>query len=178
MHIRSTNVLRLRRSPLRGAVAGLLAGIFGAAAMNRYWAIVSAVRTARSGGASAARASEEDDATVRTASAISEKVAHHALTRGEKSVAGPAVHYAIGALTGAFYGALAELPPRARVSVGRGAAMGAAVWLSGDEVAVWLLGFAKPPTQYPASTHLLSLGAHLVYGMTTDLVCRIVRVAV
>jgi hypothetical protein len=145
--------------------------------MNRYWAIVSAVHTARSDGASSPGAPEEDDAPVRAASAISERLAHHALTRQEKKVAGPAMDYAIGALAGALYGALPELAPRARVSVGRGAAFGATVWLSGDEIAVSLLGLAKPPWQYPASTHLLSLGAHLVYGMTTDLVRRIVRAA-
>ena len=177
MRVRITNILRPRRSPLRGAVAGILGGIFGAAAMNRYWAIVSDVREARSDGASEPGVAEQDDATVRVASAISERAAHHALTRGEKRVAGPAVHYAMGALSGALYGALAELAPRARVGAGRGAGLGAAMWISSDEVGLWLLGFAKPPTQYPASAHLLSLGAHLVYGTTTDLVRRVVRIA-
>jgi hypothetical protein len=39
---------------------------------------------------------EEDDTTVKTASAISEGIFDHHLTKSEKKVAGPTVHYALG----------------------------------------------------------------------------------
>ncbi len=34
--------------------------------------------------------------------------------------------------------------------------MGTALWLLGDEIAVWLLGLAAPPTRYPAKLHVHS----------------------
>jgi putative membrane protein len=54
---------------------------------------------------------QDEDSTVKTASAISEGVFRHALTEDEKKVAGPAVHYAFGAGVGGVYGALAEMAP-------------------------------------------------------------------
>jgi putative membrane protein len=120
-----------------------------------------------------AKQQEGDDATVKAASAISEGVFHHPLSPEEKKVAGPAVHYAMGATMGALYGALAELDTRA--SLGAGIPFGAAVWLAADEVAVPALGLGKPPNQTPASIHASALASHAVYGLTTDLVRRGLR---
>ena len=53
------------------------------------------------------------------------------------------VHYAFGAFTGAFYGALSELEPGA--AGGAGVPFGAAVWLIADEMGVPLAGFAGAP---------------------------------
>ncbi len=114
-----------------------------------------------------------DDATVKAASAISEGVFDHKLTKKEKKVAGPAVHFAFGTATGAFYGALAEVAPL--VGVGAGLPFGAIFWLAADEAAVPALGLSKSPTEYPLSTHANALASHLVYGLTTDLVRRAVR---
>ena len=47
----------------------------------------------------------QDDTTVRTASAISEEIFDHKLTRIEKKIAGPAVHYGLGTGVGGLYGA-------------------------------------------------------------------------
>ncbi|MDT7541897.1 MAG: putative rane protein [Acidobacteriota bacterium] len=117
--------------------------------------------------------SSDDDATERTASAISVGVFDHELTKSEKEGAGTAVHYAFGTGTGAFYGAAAELAPA--LTTGAGAPFGAAVWLAADEGLVPLLGLSKSPTEYPVSTHLYSLASHFVYGLTTELVRRVVR---
>jgi uncharacterized membrane protein YagU involved in acid resistance len=117
--------------------------------------------------------SSDDDATERTASAISVGVFDRELTEGEKETAGTAVHYAFGTGTGAFYGAAAELLPE--VTIGAGVPFGAAVWLAADEGLVPLLGLSKSPTEYPLSTHLYALASHFVYGLTTELMRRIVR---
>jgi putative membrane protein len=45
----------------------------------------------------------------------------------------------------------------------------------GDEIAVPALGLSKSPREYPISTHLQSLAAHFVYGLTTEVVRRTVR---
>src|SRR5258708_7775926 len=52
-----------------------------------------------------------EDATVKTAAAVSRKLFEHELTVEEKKIAGPAVHYAYGAMAGAVYGGMAELLP-------------------------------------------------------------------
>ncbi|MEA2603526.1 MAG: putative rane protein [Acidobacteriota bacterium] len=116
---------------------------------------------------------QEEDATVKTAEAISEGLFHHELTRDEKKVAGPAVHYGFGILTGAIYGALAELNPA--VTRGAGLPFGTAVWLGADEVAVPAFRLSGPPLSTPPSVHARALAAHLVYGLATETARRLVR---
>ncbi len=116
---------------------------------------------------------EQTDATVKAASAISEGLFDHELTKGEKKIAGPAVHYAFGTAVGGLYGAVAELAPE--VSAGAGLPFGVVFWLVADETAVPLLGFSKGPTEHPLSTHAYALASHFVYGLTTDVVRRAMR---
>ena len=52
---------------------------------------------------------------------------------------------------------------------------GTAVWLGADEVAVPAFGLAGPPWEHPASVHARALTAHLVYGVATEGVRRLVR---
>jgi hypothetical protein len=114
-----------------------------------------------------------DDATVKAASAVSEGIFDHKLTKGEKKIAGPAVHYAFGTSVGGLYGAVAEVAPE--VTAGAGLPFGAAFWLVADETAVPLLGLSKAPTEYPLSTHAYALASHFVYGLTAEAVRRTVR---
>ncbi len=166
---------------LKGLVAGLVGGLVASWAMNGFQALSSKVseeieKMQDDGSARQSKKKEEDggdDATVKAASAISEGVFDHKLTKKEKKVAGPAVHFAFGSATGAFYGALAEVAPL--VSTGAGLPFGAIFWLAADEAAVPALGLSKPPTEYPLSTHANALASHFVYGLTTDLVRRVVR---
>ena len=115
----------------------------------------------------------QDDATVKTAKAISKNVFGHELKESEEKPAGAAVHYAFGTLTGGLYGAMAEVAPQ--VTAGTGVPFGAAFWLAADEVTVPLRGLAKGPAAYPLSTHVYALASHLVYGATAELTRRCVR---
>jgi putative membrane protein len=118
---------------------------------------------------------DEEPANIKAAEAISENLFEHELKKSEKKVAGEAVHYAMGATSGAIYGAMAEVFPV--VTAGEGLPFGTAVWLIADDVVVPALGLSKPPTDYPLSTHAYALASHLIYGLTTDLVRRGVRAA-
>jgi uncharacterized membrane protein YagU involved in acid resistance len=51
---------------------------------------------------------------------------------------------------------------------GFGLAYAAALWLAADEIMVPALKLSKTPDEYPLSKHLEGLGAHLVYGATTE----------
>ncbi|PYS91386.1 MAG: hypothetical protein DMF64_12485 [Acidobacteria bacterium] len=179
---------------LKGLAAGIAGGLVASFVMNQFQALWSKLTEdeERSHGAQSrqqgtpqhgvarelqARGSdeEEDDATERTAQAIAEGVFDHKLSKPAKQTAGAAVHYAFGMTTGAFYGATCELLPEA--AAGAGLPFGAFVWLTADEGVVPLLGLSKPPTEYPLEKHAYAFAAHLVYGLTTELVRRAVRAA-
>ncbi|MCA1564400.1 MAG: DUF1440 domain-containing protein [Acidobacteria bacterium] len=93
--------------------------------------------------------------------------------RGEKETAGTAFHYAMGATSGALYGAVAEVLSGDKV--GAGVPFGAAVWLIADEGLVSAVGLSKSPTEYPLSIHAYAISSHLVFGLTTELVRRAMR---
>jgi len=163
---------------VKGLAAGLIGGLVASWTMNQFQALTTklAEEMEKSQGGKkkqAAQKKEGDDATVKAASAISEGLFDHKLTKSEKKVAGPAVHYALGTLTGGLYGAAAELAPI--ISSGVGLPFGAVFWLAADEAAVPALGLSKAPTEYPLSTHAYALASHFVYGLTTDIVRRAVR---
>ena len=171
----------------KGLVAGLAGGLIASWTMNQFQAAWTRIAegSEKSHGAQSMKPSdgssgdqsqdvnEQDDATVETAKVISKQLFGHELQESEKQPAGAAVHYTFGTVTGGLYGALAEVSPQ--VTMGAGVPFGAAFWLIADEVTVPLLGLAKGPTEYPASTHVYALASHLVYGVTAELSRRALR---
>ena len=171
----------------KGLAAGLVGGLIASWTMNRFQDMWSKLAeefgqsagqsSTRDGGGESQQAQgggeEQTDATVKAASAISEGIFDHKLTKSEKKIAGPAVHYTFGTSVGGLYGAVAELAPE--VTAGAGLPFGAAFWLVADETAVPLLGLSKAPTEYPIGTHAYALASHFVYGLTAEAVRRAVR---
>jgi putative membrane protein len=169
----------------KGFVAGLVGGLVASWTMNRFqdvWLKLAENGDRSAGGRSAKQREGEqrangdekqDDTTVRAASAISEGMFHHKLSGNEKKIAGAAVHYGLGTGVGGLYGAVAEVVPE--VTNGTGLPFGVAFWLVADETAVPVLGLSKPPTGYPASTHVYALVSHLVFGFTAEVVRRNLR---
>ncbi len=176
-------------SVLKGLAAGLIGGLVASWVMSEFQAVWSKVsesleqsqdgkqsqgeEQSESGQSSSGGGEEQEPATVKAAEMISEGVFDHELAKSERKPAGEAVHYAMGATSGAIYGVMSELVPS--VAVGAGLPFGAAVWLISDDVAVPALGLSKSPTEYPLSTHAYALVSHFVYGLTTDIVRRAVR---
>ncbi len=82
--------------------------------------------------------------------------------------AGIGVHYALGIMPGAIYGAL-----RRRVDglgAGRGLLYGLALFLVNDELLNPILGLSSGPTAHPPQAHVRGLAGHLALGVATDLV--------
>ena len=172
---------------VRGIAAGALAGLAASWVMNRLQTnqCAQSSRSARSRGPAQAASRQPrqhkkpehngagDNATVKTAEMISQKVFHRDLTPVEKRLAGPVVHYAYGSLVGGIYGGLAELMPI--VAAGVGMPFGFALWLLGDEIAVPALGLGKSPLETPGEVHADALAAHFMYGATMDLCRRVLR---
>ncbi len=149
----------------KGFGAGLAGGLIASAAMGSIHAMAAKLEEPPP--------PREEDATVKTASAISEGLFCHKLTEEQKKMAGPLVHFGFGATVGAFYGAMAELNPAA--TTGFGAPFGAAVWLGAHVVMVPALGLAKPATESPLTKEAAELAAHFVYGAVTELCRRLIR---
>lgn len=179
---------------LKGALAGFIGGLVASWTMNQFQAALGKLMEGveKAHGAQSLKpdeggpgnslqtnreseedGEEEEDATEKVADAISENIFGHELEEDEKETAGAAVHYAFGASMGGVYGIAAEVVPE--VCAGLGLPFGAVFWLTADEMVVPLLGLAKPPTEYPLSTHAYSLASHLVYGLTAELVRKSVR---
>ena len=158
---------------LRGVVAGAVGGLVASYVMNQFQAGVSYAQKELMD--EPARSARGDDATVKTANAISRKTRGRRVAQRDKKKAGSAVHYGFGAMCGAVYGLLAETVPASKL--GFGTAYGSAVWLLADEIAVPALGLSQPISETPAGAHAKALASHWVYGVTTDLTRRVIMQA-
>ena len=177
---------------LKGLAAGAVAGLAAAWAMNQFqaaWSRLSRGEERPHGAQSLQRGSprhgvggrlraegrdsERDDAPERLANAAASAALDRELSGGEKRAAGTALHYAMGATSGALYGAAAEVVPG--VKVGAGLPFGLAVWVVADEGVVPALGLSKSPAEYPASIHAYAIASHLVFGLTAEVVRRALR---
>jgi len=185
-------------SPAKGIVAGLIGGLFASWVMNQFQAGMRKVTKSAEQGNNGAKREDEEDAAhwqakpnrrerrqqrasggeeeaanVKAAVAVSEGVFQHELAPEEKKPAGQLVHYAYGAALGALYGWAAERSEVARTAAGT--LFGATIWFGSDEIGVPMFGLAKAPQEYPVSTHASALAAHIVYGVTTEVVQRALR---
>ncbi|KAA6456004.1 DUF1440 domain-containing protein [Acidobacteria bacterium AB60] len=174
-----------RKSAWKGVVAGAVGGLAASWVMNVFMAeageAVTHAAERFSGGAesrqpepSGTDGEPKIDATMKTADAVVSTVTggrHLSLQGKEKG--GPIVHYAFGALMGGLYGVAAEYAPAARS--GFGTAFGSALFTGADMVAVPALGLSGSPKDAPASSLASPFSAHIVYGVTTEAVRRLVR---
>ncbi len=159
---------------LKGLVAGIAGGLLGSLVMEQFQALWTKVSdTLQESERDPQAKKKAKPTTVKTADAISRQLFGHKVRKKKQKLAGEAVHYAMGATSGAVYGAMAEVAPL--VTAGEGLAFGAAVWLVADEVSLPALGLSKPPTKIPLSTHLYALASHFVYGAVTEAIRRVVR---
>ncbi len=164
----------------KGIAAGVAGGLIAAWVMERFQAALPRVRQTIAEPQpsyiyTGARQSSEttEPATVKAAAAISSTVLRRRLRPHEKEVAGEVVHYAVGAIAGGVYGAISEYLPEVRL--GAGSVFGATLWALSDEIGVPLSGLSRPPQDYPLRVHASALGAHLVYGLSTELLRSALR---
>lgn len=156
----------------KGALAGAVAGAAGA------WVMERAMNAAMGPPPVDPTAPEQpmtQDPKLRVANAVLERTTGRPVPPGRERAAQEAVHYAMGAVSGALYGAAVEAAPR--LKAGWGLPFGAAVFLAAPEAALPALGLAPPPTQQPLKQQAMGLGMHLLYGAATETVRRPLRAA-
>lgn len=151
--------------PGRAFFAGAVGGLVASFAMSQFHSLLQ--------NAESSPQDNEDDSTLKAASAISEAVLQRELTTHQKKAAAPLVHYGFGTSVAAAYGAAAEMLPVLRI--GWGTAFGTVVWLGAHVIAVPLLGLSKPVTQSTPRREAVELGAHSVYGAVVESVRRLLR---
>ena len=90
------------------------------------------------------------------------------LPQKQQYVVGRSIHYFMGIAPGALY-ALKRDRFR-QLGLWRGPLYGLSLFISFDEVIVPALGFASRPAAYPWQAHARGFIAHLILGLTTDVV--------
>ena len=155
------------RGPAAGAVKGAIAGAVGVWVMDQVgWGMYLREDPRALEQEKRARVGAKDVAHVaagKLAAAVGMK-----LSPGQPHPAGIAVHYALGVVPGALYGALRGRV--AGVGAGRGLLYGAGLFLVNDEILAPALGLASGPAAYPWQAHARGLASHLVLGAATDTV--------
>ncbi len=151
-------------SVLGDAAKGALAGVAAT------WVMGKATSYLYEQESKAAREQEDQVRGGKTAyGTAAEKVAAAAgqeLSEDERKKYGSAIHWALGAGTGAVYGVLRRRVPGA--DWGNGLLFGAAFWALVDEGANSALGLTPGPSEFPWQTHARGLAGHLVFGLVAD----------
>jgi uncharacterized membrane protein YagU involved in acid resistance len=161
---------------LSGIAAGVAGGLFASWVMNVFMERVNGQRGEERNQAAHGQEPKED-ATMKTADAIVSTVTggRH-LSFEQRQEGGPIVHYAFGAIMGGVYGALAEYSPAA--TAGFGTAFAGALFAGADLIAVPALKLSDSAAEAPASTLVTPFAAHLVYGVATEGVRKLVRAVI
>jgi putative membrane protein len=145
------------RSLMKGLLAGLIGGLVATAAKT----MAEKIYPPRTHG-------EPEPPAV-----LADKLAGHHLTDTEKVAAEAAIHWGFGALTGAAYGALAEFYPSATAKDGAGFGMALASLTHAS--ALPAMGLSAEPQEQTTRERTSEMATHVVYGMVTETVRRVVR---
>jgi putative membrane protein len=145
------------RSLAKGLLAGLIGGVVATAAKT----LAEKIYPPRTHG-------EPEPPVV-----LAEKFAGHELVGTQKDVATGAINWGFGALTGAAYGALVEYYPAATAK--DGATFGMALSSLTHGTVLPAMGLGAKPEEQTARERTSEMATHVVYGVVTETVRRVVR---
>lgn len=175
------------RHIVRGAIAGMVGGMVASWVMNAFMGAPAgkklqgvvesdALKQHDALQPQAAADPSREDASIGGAEeAIKELelAGDRVCSSSEKERRGPVIHYGLGAFMGALYGGFAECAPR--ITDGAGTSFGTLLVAGADLIAISALGLSQSSSQRPAARLASPFVAHVVYGVTTDLVRRTLR---
>jgi putative membrane protein len=145
------------RSLAKGLLAGLIGGLVATAAKT----LAEKIYPPRTHG-------EPEPPEV-----LAEKFAGHELVGPQREVATEAIHWGFGALTGAAYGALVEYYPAANAKDGAGFGMALSSLTHGTVLPA--MGLSAELEEQTARERTSEMASHVVYGVVTETVRRVVR---
>jgi hypothetical protein len=171
---------------LKLAAVGVIGGIVAAMAMDAFSRALRALnggrrevpgatpggeRDAKGAQPAQAKASGDQDATVKAGTAAFEAVTGRKPSRETQQWLGTFAHYGFSAAMGVNYMLASEQAPDLRR--GYGTVYGSLVWAAADEGAVPAAGLSKKPGEIPIGVHAFALSSHWVYGATLEMSRRI-----
>jgi putative membrane protein len=145
------------RSLAKGLLAGLIGGLVATAAKT----LAERIYPPRTHG-------EPEPPEV-----LVEKIAGHELVLAEKKTAVESIHWGFGALAGAAYGGVVEYFPAATEK--DGAAFGMALSSLTHGTMLPAMGLSVEPEAQTARERTSEMATHVVYGVVTETVRRVVR---
>jgi putative membrane protein len=149
--------IRQDKSIWKGLVAGLIAGVVATAAKS----VAEKFYPPRTHG-------EPNPPEV-----LAERVAGHPLDADTKLAASEAIHWGFGAAVGAAYGVAAEYFPAAADK--EGAAFGLMLMALTHETALPAMDLGAPSEAQTAREHTSETATHVLFGVVTERVRRLVR---
>jgi uncharacterized membrane protein YagU involved in acid resistance len=162
------------RNIWKGTAAGILSGAAAAFLMTKFQPILMKLTEDQKGkNKSEGKENQKEPSTVKAAEIISKKIMNYKIKEDQKKTAGEIMHYSFGAAAGGLYGAAVEKEPKVKSAAGL--PFGAGLWMAADNLAVPALGFSELPTKFPLSAHAYALSSHLVYGLTTEILRKMIR---
>lgn len=172
--------MRKRKCLMRGVLAGVAGGLAASWVMNEFLTGPGQkLQKAVSGPTTQEKPAEpedsqpKEDATMKAADAIvSTATGGKHLSWEQKKKAGPVVHYTFGAIMGGLYGGLGEYIHA--VTSGFGTTFGGVLFASADMFAVPTLNLSGSSDK-SVSSLASPFAAHIIYGVTTEAVRRLVR---
>ncbi len=147
------------KSLAKGIIAGLIGGLVATAAKS----VAEKVYPPRTEG-------QPEPPEV-----LAEKLAGHELSPATKVVAAETLHWGFGAATGAAYGALAEFYPAATAR--EGVNFGMTLMALTHEGALPALGLSAEPADQTTREKSSEMVSHVLFGLVTETVRRLVRKA-
>lgn len=163
----------LLRGLLAGAAAGVVASYVKSLAEPRLQTLGEAVFPPTAAQKALPGADIDGHPERMPPATLAQEVTPETLSTDEKLEAQSAIHYTFGALTGAAYGALAEVAPL--VTWGFGVPAAVALWAGTHGTTLPAAGLQADPDDLPASAHVWEGGSHLVFGATVEAVRRLLR---
>lgn len=140
----------------RGLMAGVIGGLAGTAIKNavEYFLTV--------------RHPDDRSAKIKILDDLSTKVTGSPISLQNEALAEQLVAFPVGASIGAAYGYGKK--DKDKLNIMDGAILGSSTWISTHETSLPLLGLKKKPTDVPFKMQANELLAHVLFGVTTEIV--------
>lgn len=145
----------------RGLIAGFLGGLAGSAAKSTVEKFLKV------------RKIDEKTAQIRILNKFSKKTFGTGIGTEQHGLAKHLVNVPLGGTVGAVYGYSKR--DDERISLKKGAILGATTWFSTHETTLPALGAEKSPKDVPLKTQAQELFAHVVFGVTTEVIRGIIN---
>lgn len=140
----------------RGIISGFLGGLAGSAVkagVERFLDV---------------RKIDQRSAQIKIVDEFSQKLTGTPIKIENEGIAEQLVNIPLGATVGAAYGYGKK--DKEEINVVDGVILGASTWASTHETTFPLMGLEKSPDKIPVRTQLNELFAHVVFGVTTEIV--------